>query len=326
MSTAPSDATRDFILQASRRDDLIRIVMPLALLGCTYALAAVANPRFLTWDAARLQLTLAAFIGLVGIGQTLTILIGQIDLSIPWNITLSAIVSTNVYGQTQSIWLCLMSALLVGLGAGSLNTLGVAVFRIHSLIWTISVNLVLEGITLVYTSAAAPAHTVPRVVRELGSGSINGIPWPIVIWVIAAIVVVFWLGSTTFGREIYALGNNELAALMSGVAPSKVYLVVFLLSGATCALVGLLLTGFAGQTYLGMGNAYLLIPIAAVVLGGTSLSGGVGGYLGTFVGSVTVVVLDSVLVSLQMSEGMRQVCFGLIILIMMLLFRTRRLS
>jgi len=323
MNTAVSDPTRDSIVQASRREGLIRIMMPLALLGSTYMLAAVVNPRFLTWDAARLQLTLAAFIGLVGIGQTLTILIGQIDLAIPWNITLSAIVSTNVYGQTGSISLCLISALLVGLGTGSLNATGVAVFRIHSLIWTISVNLILEGITFVYTSAAAPAHTVPPLVRELGSGSINGIPWPIVIWAIAAMVVILWLGHTKFGREIYALGNNELATLMSGVRPGKIYLVVFLVSGAASAFVGLLLTGFAGQTYLGMGNAYLLIPIAAVVLGGTSLSGGVGGYLGTFVGSIIVVLLDSVLLSVQMSEGLRQVCFGLIILIMMLLFRNR---
>jgi ribose transport system permease protein len=98
---------------------------------------------------------------------------------------------------------------------------------------------------------------------------------------------------------------------------------VFSISGLCASLVGLLLTGFAGQTYLGMGEAYLLIPIAAVVLGGTSLSGGTGGYLGTFIGSIIVVVLDAVLASIQVSQGLRQVFFGLIILAMMLLFRQR---
>jgi ribose transport system permease protein len=88
-------------------------------------------------------------------------------------------------------------------------------------------------------------------------------------------------------------------------------------------LVGLLLTGFAGQTYLGMGDTYLLIPIAAVVLGGTSLSGGTGGYLGSLVGSIIVVILDTLLVSIQVGQGLRQVLFGLIILMMMLLFRNR---
>jgi ribose transport system permease protein len=131
---------------------------------------------------------------------------------------------------------------------------------------------------------------------------------------------------TKFGREIYALGNSELATLMSGTRPSAIYFCVFAISGLCASLVGLLLTGFAGQTYLGMGDAYLLIPIAAVVLGGTSLSGGTGGYLGTFVGSIIVVVLDAVLVNIQVSQGLRQVLFGLIILAMMLLFRNRPAS
>jgi ribose transport system permease protein len=110
---------------------------------------------------------------------------------------------------------------------------------------------------------------------------------------------------------------------MSGIRPSLIYFWVFFISGLCASLVGLLLTGFAGQTYLGMGDAYLLIPIAAVVLGGTSLSGGTGGYLGSLVGSIIVVILDALLVSIQVSQGLRQALFGLIILIMMLLFRNR---
>ena len=148
-------------------------------------------------------------------------------------------------------------------------------------------------------------------------------PGSVLIWITLSIVVILILARTRFGREIYALGNSELVTLMSGTRPSLIYFWVFSISGLCASLVGLLLTGFAGQTYLGMGDAYLLIPIAAVVLGGTSLSGGTGGYLGSLVGSIIVVILDALLVSIQVSQGLRQVLFGLIILMMMLLFRNR---
>jgi ribose transport system permease protein len=305
------------------RDRPSRGGFSILLLAVTYVLAALINPRFLTWDSLRIQLTLASFIGVIGIGQTLAILIGQIDLSVPWNITLSAILATNIYRCTGNLLLATAMAVAVGFLTGIINAIGVALFRVHSLIWTISINLVLQGITLVYTNTASPSSTVPALARLLGGGSIGPIPGPLLVWFTLSAVVILLLTRTKIGREIYALGNSELVTLMSGTRPSVIYFCVFSISGLCASLVGLLLTGFAGQTYLGMGEAYLLIPIAAVVLGGTSLSGGSGGYLGTFIGSIIVVVLDAVLASIQVSQGLRQVFFGLIILAMMLLFGRR---
>jgi ribose transport system permease protein len=312
--------------RSSIHDRISRGGVSILLLAVTYALAALVNPKFLTWDSLKIQLTLASFIGLIAIGQTLAILIGQIDLSVPWNLTLSAIVATNIFGQTGNLFWATVTAIAIGLLTGIINATGVALFRIHSLIWTISVNLVLQGITLVYANTASPSNTIPGLGKLLGGGSIGSIPGPVLIWIVLSVLILLILARNRFGREIYALGNSELVTLMSGTRPSGIYFWVFSISGLCASLVGLLLTGFAGQTYLGMGEPYLLIPIAAVVLGGTSLSGGTGGYFGSIVGSIIVVVLDALLVSVQVSQGLRQVLFGSIILMMMLLFRDRSAS
>jgi ribose transport system permease protein len=312
--------------RSSIHDRISRGGVSILLLAVTYALAALVNPKFLTWDSLKIQLTLASFIGLIAIGQTLAILIGQIDLSVPWNLTLSAIVATNIFGQTGNLFWATVTAIAIGLLTGIINATGVALFRIHSLIWTISVNLVLQGITLVYANTASPSNTIPGLGKLLGGGSIGSIPGPVLIWIVLSVLILLILARNRLGREIYALGNSELVTLMSGTRPSGIYFWVFSISGLCASLVGLLLTGFAGQTYLGMGEPYLLIPIAAVVLGGTSLSGGTGGYFGSIVGSIIVVVLDALLVSVQVSQGLRQVLFGSIILMMMLLFRDRSAS
>jgi ribose transport system permease protein len=132
-----------------------QVGFPLVLLIVLFAGAGIVNPQFLSWDSLRIQFTLAAFIGIVGIGQTLAILIGQIDLSIPANISLSAILSANVYGQTSNPVLSLLAGAAVGLATGLLNGIGIACLRVPSLIWSLGMNLVLQGATLVYTDTSA---------------------------------------------------------------------------------------------------------------------------------------------------------------------------
>jgi ribose transport system permease protein len=303
---------------------LRQVAFPMVLLIVLFAGAGIVNPQFLSWDSLRIQLTLAAFIGIVGIGQTLAILIGQIDLSIPANISLSAILSANVYGQTLNPILSLLAGSSVGVVAGLLNGIGIARLRVPSLIWSLGMNLVLQGATLVYTDTAAPSSTIAPFARWIVTGTSGGVPMIVIFWVLLSIVCLVVLHCTAFGRRIYALGNNELASAMSGINVFRVYFPVYLISGLAASITGILLSGYSGQTYLGMGESYLLIPIAAVVIGGTTLAGGRGGYFGTMIGSVAVVLLDSVLTSLQVSPGLRKIFFGAIIVAMMLLFRRKR--
>jgi ribose transport system permease protein len=301
-----------------------QIAVPLGLLVLLFAGAGLVNPQFLSWDSLRIQLTLAAFVGIAGVGQTLAILIGQIDLSIPANIALSAICSANVYGQTANPVLSALAGCAVGCLAGFLNGIGIAWLRVPSLIWTLGMSMVLQGTTLVYTNTAAPSSTIAPFARWIVLGAMAGVPVILLFWSGLGAVSLVVLHSTGFGRRVYALGNNELASAMSGINVFQVYFPVYLISGLTASITGIFLSGYSGQTYLGMGDSYLLIPIAAVVIGGTTLAGGRGGYFGTMIGSVAVVLLDSVLTSLQVSPGLRKIFFGAIIVTMMLLFRRKR--
>jgi ribose transport system permease protein len=301
-----------------------QIAIPLSLLVLLFAGAGLVNLQFLSWDSLRIQLILAAFVGIAGIGQTFAILIGQIDLSIPANIALSAIFSANVYGQTSNPILSALAGFAVGLSAGFLNGVGIAWLRVPSLIWSLGMNMVLQGITLVYTNTSAPSSTIAPFAHWMVLGTIGGIPIILLFWLGLSGICLIILHATGFGRRIYALGNNELASAMSGINVFHVYFPVYLISGLTAAITGILLSAYSGQTYLGMGDSYLLIPIAAVVIGGTTLAGGRGGYFGTMIGAVTVVLLDSVLTSLQVSPGLRKIFFGAIIVAMMLLFRRKR--
>ena len=294
------------------------------ILAVVFALSVAINPAFLTWGTIRLQLVQAALIGIVAIGETLAILIGHIDLSIPWTITLSGILSADAYAAHPSPWVPLATVIAVGVGVGLVNTFGIYLLRVHSLIWTLSMNLILQGVTLVYTNAAASASSVPPVARALSLGNWRGVPVAALVWAAGALLVILALRALPFGRHVYAVGSNELAALMSGVPTGRTYLAVYITSGLGAALVGLMLSGYASQAYLGMGDGYLLPPVAAVVIGGTRLSGGRGGYGGTISGSLSVILLQAMLVSLNVSEGIREIVFGVILLGLVLLFARQR--
>lgn len=294
------------------------------ILAVVFALSVAVNPAFLTWGTIRLQLVQAALIGIVAIGETLAILIGHIDLSIPWTITLLGILCADIYAAHPSAWVPFATVIAVGVSVGLINAFGIYLLRIHSLIWTLSVNLILQGLTLVYTNATASAPSVPPIARTLALDNWGGFPVAALVWGACAIAVIVALRLLPFGRHVYAVGSNELAALMSGVSTGRTYVAVYVISGLCAAFVGLMISGYASQAYLGMGDSYLLPPVAAVVIGGTRLSGGSGGYAGTISGSLSVILLQAMLVSLNMSEGLRQIIFGVILLSLVFLFARQR--
>ncbi len=298
-------------------------VLSLVILLVVFALSVAVNPAFLSWETIRLQLVQASLIGIVAIGETLAILLGQIDLSIPWTMTLSGIIASNLYAAHPSAWVPVCVVLVVGAIVGAVNAFGIWTLRIHSLIWTLSVNLILQGITLIYTNAAASAPHVPPLAHALALDNVAGLPVAALAWLACALTAIVALTATSFGRRVYAVGSNELAALMSGIPVRTTYLMVYVVSGLGAALAGLMLSGYASQAYLGMGDGYLLPPVAAVVIGGTRLSGGHGGYAGTIAGSLSVILLQAMLVSLNVPEGLRQIIFGAILLCLVSLFARR---
>ena len=148
----------------------------------------------------------------------------------------------------------------------------------------------------------------------------QGVPVPVVIWGAVVIAVAFLVRRTRFGRYIYAIGNKEAAAYLAGVNTRRVTVICFILCGLAAALAGVLLAGYSTKAYQAMGDTYLLPSIAAVVIGGTNILGGRGRYLGTLVGVVLIVLLNSVLSIMAMPEAGRQVIYGLVIILMLLVY------
>jgi ribose transport system permease protein len=156
--------------------------------------------------------------------------------------------------------------------------------------------------------------------KWLAAQSTFGVPHAVVVWVVVGALAVFMLTRTTFGRYVYGIGNKEVAAYLSGVPTQRVVMVAFALCGGLAAFGGVLLAGYAGKAAQSMGDAYLLPAIAAVVLGGTSILGGRGSYLGTVAGVILITLLQSILSVMQIAEFGRQIIYGVVIIAMLLLY------
>lgn len=318
---ALSPSRRDLgsvILQVA--DQHRSVLLAYASVIVMFALASAMTPGFASASNIAQQLIIATFVGIVGIGQTFLILTGNIDLSVSWCINFAAVLMASLFAQGHHWVTAVAAALLCGGLVGLVNGIGVAYMRIPALIMTLAMNAILHGVTLVYTNAQPPKSNIPEVVRYLAVGRIGGFPVAVLLWLILAAAVIFLLHRTPLGRWVYAVGNNEVAAYLSGVPTARVLVTLFVISGFCAALTGVLLTGYSSQSFLGMGEPYLLPPIAAVVIGGTNILGGSGGYIGTIAGTLSVVLLESVLSIARVPQAGKLVLFGAIILGMLFIY------
>jgi ribose transport system permease protein len=195
------------------------------------------------------------------------------------------------------------------------------------MIITLATNAVVQGLMVVYTGGFAPQDAASPAMRFLATGYlIPAIPNGVLVWLVTGILTVFLLTRTTFGRSLYAIGNRERAAYMSGIDTRRITLLAFVISGALSALGGVLLAGYASKASQSMGDAYLLPSIAAVVLGGTHVLGGKGSYLGTVAGVILITLLQSILSVMQIEEAGRQLIYGAVIVCMLLLYGRQKLA
>ncbi len=271
-------------------------------------------PGFLAVAHLRSLAVLSAFIGMVALGQTLVIIGGGIDLSVPWVLNGAAVFITFwAHGHDKPLYWAAPLLLVVGALIGTINGFGVAVMGVPAIVMTLAVNVILQGIVLISTGGA-PTATAPPAIQFLAVGRIGGIPVVVGIWAILAIAASVLLSKTTFGRYLYALGTNSTVARFSGVPTVRTIVLSYTFSGLTAALAGILLTGYSGQAYLGMGDPYLFTSIAAVAIGGTSIVGGSGHYSGTIAGVFMLTILTGLLPALKLSNGALQIIYGVVIL------------
>lgn len=246
--------------------------------------------------------------------QTLTMLTGGIDLSVGIVATISAFVmatQVTTFDPTIAIAISLIPAVLIGLA----NGIGVGLFHVHPLIMTLGTGLIGTGCLQVYQrTVIATGSVVPEGLAWLGTGRTWGAPNSLLLFVPLAALIIFGLRRTGFGRLLYALGENQGAARLSGVRAWQVIIALYVLSGVLAGIAGLLYVGLIKAPSLSLAVPLLLPSVAAAVIGGTSIFGGRGTYSGTIVGALILTVLTTLLTVLQMPEGSRRILFGLIIL------------
>lgn len=299
--------------------------------GCIILLllgGSMYSSNFLSPDYLLQQLKVASFLGVIATGMMMVILLGQIDLSVPWVVTAGAMMAcaATAYGTAGSI-VAIPFGILCGAAIGAFNGAAVAYLRIPSMIITLATNAVVQGLMVVYTGGFAPQDAASPAMRFLAIGYlIPAIPNGVLVWLVTGILTVFLLTRTTFGRSLYAIGNRERAAYMSGIDTRRITLLAFVISGALSALGGVLLAGYASKASQSMGDAYLLPSIAAVVLGGTHVLGGKGSYLGTVAGVILITLLQSILSVMQIEEAGRQLIYGAVIVCMLLLYGRQKLA
>ena len=285
-------------------------------------LGSLYSRNFLSPEYLLQQLKVASFLGVIATGMMLVILLGQIDLSLPWAVTVGAMMSCAAAGFGPSgPYIAIPFGIFCGFLVGLVNGFGVAYLRIPSMIVTLATNAVAQGLMVVYTGGFSPQDAASPAMRYLATGFVfPAVPNSVLCWVVIGVAAVFLTNRTSFGRSIYGIGNRERAAYLSGIDTRRVVMIVFGISGALAAFGGVLLAGYASKAAQSMGDAYLLPAIAAVVLGGTSILGGRGSYLGTVAGVLLITLLQSILSVMQMPEFGRQIIYGLVIVLMLLLY------
>jgi ribose transport system permease protein len=273
------------------------------------------SPGFLSESNLRSTIILAAFVGIVALGQTFVIIGGGIDLSLPWVLNSAAILMTlAANGQDAPLIWVIPLMILAGAGIGLINGVGVAVFGVPPIIMTLATNVILQGLILVYTGGS-PTPGAPPLIQYLAVGRAGPTPVIALIWAALAIIAWILLSRAAFGRYLYALGTSRTVAEYSGVPTLRTMLLTYIISGATAAIGGMLLTGYSGQAYLGMGDPYLFTSIAAVAIGGASILGGSGHYIGTIAGALVLTVLGGLLPALNLSSGALLIVYGAVILL-----------
>ncbi len=299
------------------------LVVALILIAVLLWLGEALSPGFASGQQILRLLIVAALLGIVAAGQNLVILGGRegIDLSVGGVVSLSAIIAGNLMaGDNGGIPLPILACVVTGAFFGLLNGIGVTLLRIPPLVMTLGMLGVLQGLLVVVRQGIPSGRAAPALADFVSRTFLFGLPGILWLWIAIGLVMAFLLNRTVFGHRIYAIGSNEQAAFMAGVPVKAIRIALFVLSGVFAAIAGICLLGYSGSSFAPVGEQDRLASIIAVVFGGTPLSGGKGGYTGTMAGAFLLVILQSILTTVNIDESGRQMVFGATLLVLMLFY------
>lgn len=296
------------------------IVLAYVLVVVMVLVVSILRPGFGSLSHLRSLAIEASVIGLVALGQTLVIIGGGIDLSIPWVLNSAAILMTVfTQGQNAEMSWAIPIVLLMAATVGLVNGLAIAFLQITPVIMTLAMNGILLGIMAGIASGGLnigyERGAPPPFILGLARSPILGLPAVVWIWGGFIIMATIMLSFSGFGRRLYAVGNNPIAALFSGVNVRGIRMLTYMLSALMSAVAGIILAGKFGRAYLGMGEEFLFGSVAAVVIGGASILGGSGHYLGTVAGALILTVLTALLPIFRLPVAAQNIIYGLVVLI-----------
>jgi ribose transport system permease protein len=271
----------------------------------------------------RSMLVLATFAAVASVGQTLVVLLGGIDLSIPFVIGFANVVAAQLTGYHMNFAIVCLIVAALACGIGAFNGALSSSLSIHPLIVTLGVGTTVQGAVLLWTEGL-PSGSAPPALTEFVSigGSVGPlpVPWLIPAFFILATVVVVVLARTPFGRRLYALGSNPTAAPFALIGARSMWTITYALSALFAAIAGILLLGFTGSAYGDVGQPYLFQTVAAVVIGGTTLVGGRGGLIGTIAGAAVLIEINTLLIGLGLAPSAVEATLGMVIILLVSLY------
>lgn len=309
-----------------QKDNLMKYKSIIALILFS-AIVTIINPSFLSMSNILNVFRQTSVNAIIAAGMTFIILTGGIDLSVGSVLGLAGAIAASMVTGGQNIVVVVLASLLIGAAIGAVNGIVISKGKVQAFIATLAMMTLARGYTLVFTDGkpiGVEEAQSADVFASIGSGYLFGIPIPIYITVLVFISAYYILKHTRFGRYVYAMGGNEESTKLSGINVDRVKIYVYALSGALAALAGIIVTARLSSAQPQAGSGYELDAIAAVVLGGTSLSGGIGNIFGTIVGALIIGILNNALNLMNVSSYYQLLAKGLVILIAVLLDRKNK--
>ncbi|WP_038704869.1 ABC transporter permease subunit [Planococcus sp. PAMC 21323] len=303
---------------------VLQKIAPFIGLFLIMSIITILNPDFLSVSNLMNVLRQVSINALIAFGMTFVILTGGIDLSVGSTLALTGAVTAGLMASGVDPIFAMLLGLLLGAVLGAINGIIIAKGKVAPFIATLATMTIYRGLTLVYTDGRPISGLGDSLTFQmLGKGYFLGVPIPVVTMIISFAILYFILKKTTFGRRVYAVGGNEEASILSGINADRIKIYVYSLLGLLAAVASLILTSRLNSAQPTAGEMFELDAIAAVVLGGTSLTGGRGWIVGTLIGALIIGVLNNGLNLIGVTSFFQQVVKGAVILLAVLLDRKK---
>ncbi|MFN8224793.1 MAG: ABC transporter permease [Gaiellales bacterium] len=302
---------------------LLVSLVPYLLVPALFLVGVVKIDGYGTRSSVVSLLVLSSLLGLASVGQTLAVIGGGIDLSIPAVIGMGNVMFTQFYGRGWPFWVCALVIAGFAILVGAVNAVASVLLRVHPLLVSLGVGLIVTGGVLSWTSlaytGAVPGwlQTSMSVIKHTGPIPLPGV---VVVWLVVAVAVIVFQRWTRIGREIYARGANPVAARLAGIRSTVALVVAFVISALFAAMVGIFYAGYTPTADIAVGQPYFFLTITAVVVGGTSLLGGSGGYGRTIAGALIISQMTTLLIGFGYGSSIQQSFLGVLIILLVILY------